>query len=179
MTSWRHETRLPANQPCFFGYGTDRPRKGDRNACAAFKKNTRDKSWRTEALLRGTIGELCGRSQAGKQRALEILARPAIASAYCCKNCFEDAVKKARAFTALNPNTLRPAANTQHDVVRPRRSELSLSTAFGSDAGEALRLQLLQSCGGIGDAARLAATCRYFFKAYMSPPFQRYIEEQA
>ena len=61
MTSWRHETRLPANQPCFFGYGTDRPRKGDRNACVAFQKNKRDKGWRTEALLRGTIGELCGR----------------------------------------------------------------------------------------------------------------------
>ena len=103
-------------------------------------------------MLRRTIGELCGRNQARKQRALEILARPATASAYCYKNCFEDAVKKARAFTALNPNTLRPTANTQQ-VVRPRRSELSLSTAFGSDAGEALRLQLLQSCGGIGDAA--------------------------
>ena len=100
MTSWRHETRLPANQPCFFGYGTDRPRKGDRNACAAFQKNKRDKGWRKEALLRGTIGELCGRSQAGKQHALEILARPATASEYCCKKCFEDAVKKVRALVS-------------------------------------------------------------------------------
>ena len=67
--------RLPTQQPCYFGYGVGRPRKGAKNQCAAYKKNTKEKCWRTEGLLRQQVTEICGRSQAGLQRAEVILAR--------------------------------------------------------------------------------------------------------
>ena len=100
---------LPNKQPCYFGYGVGRPRKGAKNQCAAFKKNTKEKGWRTEGLLRQQVTEICGRSQAGSQRAEVILARRT-ESGFCCKNCFGCALQEARAFTTLNQNTLRPAA---------------------------------------------------------------------
>jgi hypothetical protein len=50
-------------------------------------------------------------------------------------------------------------------------------TATGADAE--LRLRVLQSCGSVGDAARLRRTCRAFRTTYASAEFQRYIELEA
>jgi hypothetical protein len=79
--------RLPADQPCYFGYGVGRPRKGAKNQCAAFKKNTKEKGWRTAVVLCQQVLEICGRSQAGSQHAEVILARRTESEFYC-KNCF-------------------------------------------------------------------------------------------
>ena len=65
--------RLPIQQRCYFGYGVGRPRKGAKNQYAAYKKNTKEKGWRTEGLLRRQVTEICGRIQAGSQRAQELL----------------------------------------------------------------------------------------------------------
>jgi hypothetical protein len=55
--------RLPAQQPCYFGYGVGRPRKDANNQCAAFqKKKKKEKGWRADGLLRQQAVEICGRS---------------------------------------------------------------------------------------------------------------------
>ena len=87
--------RLPTKQPCYFGYGVGRPRKGAKNQCVAFKRNTKEKGWRTATVLREAVVEICGRSQVGSQRAEVILARRT-ESGFCCKNCFGCAVQEAR-----------------------------------------------------------------------------------
>ena len=46
------------------------------------------------------MATICGESPAGRQRAQEILARRTD-SGFSCKNCFECALKQARAFAAL------------------------------------------------------------------------------
>ena len=142
--------RLSNKQPCYFGYGVGRPRKGAKNQCAAFKKNTKEKGWRTEGLLRQQVMEICGRSQAGSQRAEVILARRT-ESVFCCKNCFGCALQEARAFTTLNQNTLRPAATQGARAgapLRPRPTQLSFTAAFTAAGAHAeLRLRLMQSCG--------------------------------
>jgi hypothetical protein len=54
--------RLPAQQPCYFGYGVGRPRKDANNQCAAFQKKKKEKGWRADGLLRQQAVEICGRS---------------------------------------------------------------------------------------------------------------------
>jgi hypothetical protein len=175
-------TRLPTQQPCYFGYGVGRPRKGAKNQCAAYEKNKKERGWRTEGLLRQQVTEICGRSQAGLQRAEVILARRT-ESGFCCKNCFGCALQEARAFATLNQNTLRPAATqgARADApLRPRPTELSFTAVFTAAGADAeLRLRVLQSCGCVGDAARLRRTCRAFRATYASPEFQRHIELEA
>ena len=57
-------TRLPTQQPCYFGYGVGRPRKGARNQCAAFEKNKNEKGWRTATVLHEAVVEsLCTENQ--------------------------------------------------------------------------------------------------------------------
>ena len=51
-------TRLPTQQPCYFGYGVGRPRKGAKNQCAAYEKNKKERGWRTEGLLRQQVTEM-------------------------------------------------------------------------------------------------------------------------
>ena len=66
---------LPVRQKCYFGYGATRPRRGERSQCAAFEANKKAKGWRTAEALHEAVATICGESQAGRQRALEILAR--------------------------------------------------------------------------------------------------------
>jgi hypothetical protein len=57
--------RLPAYQPCYFGYGVGRPRKGAKNQCAAYKKNPKEKGWRTAVVLRETVLQIDMRQEPG------------------------------------------------------------------------------------------------------------------
>ena len=108
------------------------------------------------------------------QRAEVILARRT-ESGFCCKNCFGCALQEARAFATLNQNTLRPAATqgARADApLRPRPTELSFTAVFTAAGADAeLRLRVLQSCGCVGDAARLRRTCRAFRTTYASAEF--------
>jgi hypothetical protein len=91
---------LPVRQKCYFGYGATRPRRGERSQCAAFEANKKAKGWRTAEALHEGVTTICGESQAGRQRAQEILARRTD-SGFSCRNCFDYALKQARAFAAL------------------------------------------------------------------------------
>ena len=91
---------LPVRQKCYFGYGATRPRRGERSQCAAFYENKKEKGWRTAEALHEGVTTICGESQAGRQRAQEILARRTD-SGFSCKNCFECALKQAQAFATL------------------------------------------------------------------------------
>jgi hypothetical protein len=90
---------LRAKQECYFGYGATRPRRGERSQCVAFQTNKMAKGWRTAKALHEGVTTICGESQAGRQRAQEILARRTD-SGFSCKNCFECALKQAQAAAA-------------------------------------------------------------------------------
>jgi hypothetical protein len=76
---------LRADQECYFGYGSTRPRKGERSQCVAFQTNKKEKHWRTAEALHEAVAIICGESPVGRQRAQEILALRTD-SGYSCKN---------------------------------------------------------------------------------------------
>jgi hypothetical protein len=87
---------LPVRQKCYFGYGATRPRSGERSQCAAFNENKKEKGWRTAEALHEAVAAICGESPARRQRAVEIMARRTDFG-YSCRNCFDCALKQARA----------------------------------------------------------------------------------
>ena len=157
---------LRANQECYFGYGATRPRKGERNQCAAFYKNKKEKGWRTAEALHEGVATICGESPAGTERAQQILARRTD-SGYSCKNCFDYALKQARAFAALAlvAEQTEPAAaaavavaanpaDPEEDAAQAQLLRALFDKTFGAwpaggegsaDVREAVRLRVLRS----------------------------------
>ena len=190
---------LPVRQKCYFGYGATRPRRGERSQCAAFEANKKAKGWRTAEALHEGVTTICGESQAGRQRAQEILARRTD-SGFSCRNCFDYALKQARAFAALAlvAEQTEPAAaaavavaanpvDPEEDAALAQLLRALFDTTFGAwpprregpaDVRGAVRLRVLRACDSVRDTAALAATCRGFFRTYTSPDFRSHMEAQ-